>query len=59
MGAEIRKGNYPLSTKYLGKTKGINKEAYARRWGAAEYVGTRNTYYVRTLCEASDFSLEN
>ena len=48
-GDKIPRGNQPLATKYLGKTKRINKEAYARRRDATEYARTRN--YL--LCEHS------
>ena len=46
----ISRGNWPLVAKYLGKTQTINNEAYARRRDATEYVGTRNTCCVSTLC---------
>ena len=38
-----------LATKELGK-KNIDKEAYARRRDVVEYVGTRNTFWMSTLC---------
>ena len=47
MAMEIPRGNWLLATKELGKTKTINKEAYARRMDVAEYAGTRK--YL--LCE--------
>ena len=44
---EIPGGNCSLGAKDLGKTKGINKESYARRWDTVEYVEGRNCL----LCE--------
>ena len=56
---EIPRGNCLLATKELGKTKRINKEAYARSQDATEYVGGRNCLLGEHSMLGKDLSLEN
>ena len=48
-----------LNTKDLGKKRRINKESYASRRDAAEYVGGRNCLLCEHLVLGKNFSLEN